>query len=97
MLGDMDEPGDDVTWPLTFHVQSQENPAIVIAAEDVWILPTDSVTLEGRRLDGPQELLLKELARASRLYPQLERALDESEPSSLELSTKQAYAFLREH
>lgn len=96
MLTDMQDPGDSVAWPLTFHLQSQDNPALVVDAADIWLLPTDSITLEGRRLDNPQELLLAELGRASRLYPLLERALGEAEPASVELTTRQAYQYLRE-
>ncbi len=87
---------EEALWPLTFHLQSVENPKLMVSAEDVWILPSDSLTLQGKRVDQPQELLLKELARAARLYSPLERALDDSEPESLALDTRQAYGFLRE-
>lgn len=87
---------EEALWPLTFHLQSVENPKLMVSAEDVWILPSDSLTLQGKRVDQPQELLLKELARAARLYPSLDRALDDSEPESLQLDTRQAYGFLRE-
>src|SRR5205085_4514585 len=91
LLTDMDDPGDQVAWPLTFHLQSQENPRLIVDAADVWLLPTDSITIEGRRLDSPQELLLAELARAARVYTHLERALREAEPAPLSLTTRQAY------
>ncbi len=97
VLSDMEEPSDKIEWPLTFHLQSQDNPRIVVDASDIWLLSADAMTIEGKRLESPQELLLAELGRASRLYTALERALDESEPSSLELHTRQAYQFLREH
>ena len=95
-LGEMQDPGEQVRWALRFGLQSQDNPAIVLAAEDLWALASDSVTVEGRRAERPQEILLKELARAARVYPMLEKALAESEPAELELSTRQAYQFLRE-
>jgi SNF2 family DNA or RNA helicase len=97
ILGDMEEPTDKIAWPLTFHLQSQDNPRIIVDASDIWLLSADAMTIEGRRLDSPQELLLAELGRASRLYSALEKALDESEPASLELNTRNAYQFLREH
>jgi non-specific serine/threonine protein kinase len=96
LLTDMEEPGDSVMWPLTFHLQSQENPRLVVDASDVWLLATDAITVEGRRLESPQELLLAELGRAARVYPHLEKALREAEPATMELNTKQAYQFLRE-
>jgi len=87
---------DDPEWSVTFHLQSVDRPALVIDAEDIWMLPGDSITIEGRRIDGPQELLLGELGRATRLFPRLEKALEDSEPVSLPLSTRQAYEYLRE-
>jgi SNF2 family DNA or RNA helicase len=96
VLGDMEDPGENIAWPLTFHLQSQENPRILVDASDIWMLPGDALTIEGKRLEGPQELLLAELGRASRLFPLLERALHESEPADLPLNTRQAYQFLRE-
>ncbi|MBX3377526.1 MAG: DEAD/DEAH box helicase [Phycisphaeraceae bacterium] len=96
VLGDMEEPGEGVSWPLTFHLQSVDSPRIVVDASDVWLLSADAMTIEGKRLESPQELLLAELGRASRVYSALEKALDESEPESLELNTRQAYQFLRE-
>jgi hypothetical protein len=52
----------------------------VVDASDVWLLATDAITIEGRRLESPQELLLAELARAARVYPHLDKALREAEP-----------------
>ncbi|HVZ93810.1 MAG TPA: DEAD/DEAH box helicase [Phycisphaerales bacterium] len=95
-IPDLATPSDDVRWSLTFHLQSIESPDSLIDAEDVWSLRAESATVGGRRIDAPQELLLAELGRAIRLYPKLESALDESEPVSMELTTKQAYEFLRE-
>ncbi len=83
-------------WSLSFHMQSVEKPDLILDAEDLWAVTGDSITLQGRRLDRPQELLLGELGRAMRFYKRLEAALDEREPDSLPLNTRQAYEFLRE-
>ena len=99
-LGEPNDPlgtgGDDLQWTVTFHLQAVDRPLIMLDAEDIWLLPGDSATIQGARVDGPQELLLAELGRASRLYPRLEEALAESAPTKLTLSTRQAYEFLRE-
>jgi hypothetical protein len=89
------EPADAM-WSLSFHLQPLETEDMLVDAADIWLLSSDTLTLEGRRLDNPQELLLGELGRASRLYKPLERALDEPEPVDVQLTTKEAYAFLRE-
>jgi SNF2 family DNA or RNA helicase len=88
--------GDAAPWSLSFHLQSQDVSTLVVDAADVWGLPGDSLTVMGRRIDQPQDLILGELGRASRIYKRLEKALDESEPVDLQLNTKQAYEFLRE-
>ncbi len=76
---------NDAVWIVTFHLQAVEQPSLVIDAVDVWQVSGDSVTIMGRRLDQPTELLLGELGRASRLYKRLEDALEETQPSSLAL------------
>ncbi|XVJ59792.1 MAG: ATP-dependent helicase [Tepidisphaera sp.] len=87
---------DSAPWSLSFHLQSQDVSTLIVDAADVWGLPGDSLTVMGRRIDQPQDLILGELGRASRIYKRLEKALDESEPVDLNLNTKQAYEFLRE-
>jgi SNF2 family DNA or RNA helicase len=94
--GDQSPDPEEPLWQLSFHLQSVEQPTLVLDASDVWLLTGDSVTVVGRRLEQPQELLLGELGRASRFYPRLEEALEESEPESLMLGTRKAYEFLRE-
>ncbi len=89
-------PASSLTWPMTLHLQSVENPSLMLDARDIWILPTDSATVGGKHVDKPQELLLAELGRAARLYKPLEDALKSSEPSEIALATNQAYEFLRE-
>ncbi|MEO1129191.1 MAG: DEAD/DEAH box helicase [Planctomycetota bacterium] len=88
--------GADLEWLLSFHLQSLENDRLIVDAEDVWALRGDSASVDGHRIDSPQELLLAELGRASRLYKPLESAMEEASPIELELSTTKAYQFLRE-
>ncbi len=87
---------EDAPWSLSFHLQSIDLPTLIVDAADIWGLPTDSLTVTGRRIDQPQELLLGELGRAARMYKKLEAALEDAEPVDIELTTKQAYEFLRE-
>ena len=88
--------GTSADWTLRFLLQSTDDPSLSIEAEDIWVLPTDSIALGGRRLESPSELLLSELGRASRIYKKLESALREAQPSSLSLTVAEAYEFLRE-
>ncbi len=93
---DMEDTSGAVGWSVSFYLQSQEDPRVRVEAADVWLLSRDRATIEGYSLDSPQELLLGELGRASRLFKRLESALSESEPIDIDLSTNQAYEFLRE-
>lgn len=95
-LGDLEAPGDDIVWTLSFHLQAAEAHAVLIDAEDIWALRGDSASVGGRRVERPQELLLKELGRAGRIYRKLEKALADTNPEVLELKTREAYEFLRE-
>ncbi len=94
--GDQTPDPEEPVWNLSFHLQSVEQPGLVLDAGDVWLLTGDSVTVMGRRLEQPQELLLGELGRASRFYPRLEEALEDNEPEELMLGTRKSYEFLRE-
>ncbi len=95
-LGDFASPGERVRWPLVLMLQSTLNADVSVTAEDIWVLPAGAANVEGMRLEAPQETLLAELGRAARMYKKLEKALERSEPTELELSTAEAYQFLRE-
>ncbi len=95
-LKDLAPPGEDVVWTLSLHLQSMEKDRLIIDAEDVWSFHGDWATVEGRRVDQPQELLLGEVGRAARLFGPLEEVLEEAKPTQVELSTVKAYEFLRE-
>jgi len=95
-LPDLQPPPGDVRWALTFHLRAVGTEDVEVDAEEIWSLTGHGLTIEGRQLDEPQQLLLSELGRASRLFEKLESALRESEPTRLELTTKQAYQFLRD-
>lgn len=92
---DGDNAGAGANWWLSLHLVSPDDPNEVIDATLLW-----SRAAIGRNAPGGErasELLLAELGRASRIWPKLEKALAESTPTGLFLSTAEAYSFLREH
>lgn len=95
-LGDFAAPGESVRWPLALHLQSVLDPTVVVDAADIWVLPPGAASVEGQRIEQPQELMLAELGRAARIYKKLEKSLEEAEPSLVDLTTPEAYKFLRE-
>ena len=77
-------------WRLEFLLQSMADPSLLVPAEQAW-------NADGslrRWLDRPEELLLAELGRASRIYPELVPALRTARPCELFLDTEGAYHFL---
>jgi hypothetical protein len=96
-------PGDTVRWTLSLHLENVQHPGVILDAADIWSLSGlrgggrgGAISVEGQRVESPHETLLAELARAARLYKPLERLLDDPDPSETDLSTVEAYRFLRE-
>lgn len=86
------EPDGDGSydWHVEFALQSTSDQSLVVPAEQVW----DGATVGTVH---PDEALLAGLGRASRLYPRVDDALHEARPTSLALSTEDAYQFLKHH
>jgi len=89
-LTEANEPDGSTPWRLEFLLQSMDDPSLLVPAGQAW---TDDGALR-RWLDRPQELLLAELGRASRVYPALVDALKTACPAGLDLDVDGAYDFL---
>ena len=77
-------------WRLEFLLQSTQDPSLLVPAAQAW---SDDGSLR-RWLDRPQELLLAELGRASRIYPELAAGLRTARPCALDLDADGAHRFL---
>ncbi|MEV8514514.1 SNF2-related protein [Dactylosporangium sp. NPDC051484] len=82
---------DDGVWLVEFLLQPADEPGLLVPAEDVW---HDAASPLFRWVDYPQDVLLADLGRASRLWPDLDDALRVPRPVSLRLDTTGAYRFL---
>ncbi|MEU6074783.1 DEAD/DEAH box helicase [Micromonospora sp. NPDC047074] len=80
-------------WRVEFGLQSADEPSLHVDAGQVWRAPETVTGLAG---GNPQETLLAELGRASRLWPELDTALRTATPEALELDVEGAHRFLRE-
>ncbi|MEV0430460.1 SNF2-related protein [Micromonospora sp. NPDC050495] len=80
-------------WRIEFGLQPVDEPGLVLAAAQIW--RGSARALAGRGID-PQETLLAELGRASRLWPELDAALRTATPEGMELDAEGAHRFLRE-
>ncbi|MBI2918138.1 MAG: DEAD/DEAH box helicase [Chloroflexi bacterium] len=93
--GDMPTKGPP-TWSLTFHLQALDDRSLLIDAGRVWRERSAELSLLKRRFENPQERLLADLGRASRLLPALEKGLRSPRPAACSLTTPEAHTFLRE-
>jgi superfamily II DNA or RNA helicase len=84
------DPDPGSGWRLEFLLQSVTDPSLLVPAAQVW---ADDGSL-ARWLARPQELLLAELGRACRVYPELAAGLRQPQPHALDLTADGAYHFL---
>ena len=97
--GDVDQsPRSEAppNWKLSFHLQAMDDRSLLVDATTVWQERSGVLTFLTRRLENPQERLLADLGRASRLFPALEKSLRSRRPTACSLSTEEAYELLKE-
>ncbi|MFW6357732.1 MAG: DEAD/DEAH box helicase [Chroococcales cyanobacterium] len=82
-------------WKLQYGLQAFENPNCWIDAEVIWQHPVNEWVYEGRSLKNPQEMFLKGLGLAARIYDAIEESLNAPQPTHAELDPIQVYQFIR--
>ncbi len=96
----LDAPGEEdqasSDWHITFHLQAKDDKSLLVPAEKVWKERSSTLTFLKRKFENPQERLLADLGKASRLFPAIDESLKTARPRYLKLNTEQAYVFLRE-
>jgi SNF2 family DNA or RNA helicase len=83
-------------WTVRFFLQAKDDRSLLVPAEEVWRTRSQALTFLKRRLKNPQEQLLADLGKATRIFPQLEQSLQRARPVNLKLETEEAYSFLRQ-
>ncbi len=83
------------TWQLEFLLQSTDDPSLLVPAGEVWRSGETLAFLE-RTLEAPQERLLADLGRVTRLWPELADALGTARPEQLDLDVNEVIGFLRD-
>lgn len=92
----LDPPDNGNTWVLGFYLQAKDDKSLLVPAQKIWRVHSDVTTFLKRTFENPQERLLTDLGKASRLYPEIENSLKRAHPVNLKLTTHEAYAFLRQ-
>lgn len=86
----------NLDWRVSFLLQANDDRSLLVPAENVWKERSSTLTFLKRQFENPQERLLADLGKASRLFPAIEEGLKTARPETLKLTTQQAYTFLRE-
>jgi hypothetical protein len=92
------EPPADRTpwWRLAYLLQAADDAGLILAATDVWSSRETEREWRDHLGADPQDVLLRELARAARLFPPIEASLDAPRPEAIKLDTAGAWDFLLE-
>ena len=83
-------------WHLEYYLQDKDDPNLLIPAQRVWNQNVQSIRIEGRRFDQPQERLLTGLGVASRLFSPIRESLRAPRPERASLTLEESYLFLKE-
>ena len=90
-------PKDDSTaWNVVFSLRSVVNPKQEIFAEQLWRGELGFLQGTNATAEELEEILLKDLGQALPSFPSLKRALEQLNPTHVELQVEEAYQFLKE-
>ncbi len=82
-------------WKISFHLQSQSDPSLIVPAEKIWHDTRTKVFFNSSDFNAKEYLLLA-LGQASKLYPGLEDSLRTDSPASHSVDNETAFEFLNE-
>ena len=94
-LREPEQASDDGGWRVELALQSTDDPSLLLPAADIW----SGAAAEGWAAAGigyPEDDLLAGLGKASRLFPELDEALQDAAPESVPLDSAGALRFLKE-
>ena len=64
-----EEGGDGKNWHISYHLQANDDRSLLVPVEKVWKERSSTLTFLKRRFENPQERLLADLGKATRLFP----------------------------
>lgn len=82
-------------WKLTYHLQGLDDEEFLVNAQRIWQHPIETLIVQKREIEKPQETLLKGLGLASRIYAPISNSLQESQPINCQLNPIEVYQFIK--
>ena len=86
---------DQDQWRIHYLLQARDDASLIVPADAVWQAGSGLMEALGRKFERPQERLLTGLGYAGRFFKPIERSLHNPNPSVIDLSTTEAFEFLR--
>ncbi len=83
-------------WAVRYFLQANDDPSLLVPAEQVWRERGSALKFLNRKFDQPQERLLAGLGLAARLFTPIEDSLSSARPEACALTADQAHGFVRE-
>jgi SNF2 family DNA or RNA helicase len=83
-------------WSLRYLLQANDDPSLIVPADQVWRERGSTLKFLNRKFDAPQERLLAGLGQASRIFLPIESSLRAARPEGCPLNAEQAYTFIKE-
>ncbi len=94
----VEEPaGDENVWRLSLHLQSTQDPSLVIPAERVWSPGTAERAWFDRTNTNPRRYMLRILGRLAARVPAIEESLETPFPCECTLDADALFDFLQNH
>ena len=82
-------------WKLDYYLQAIDNPDFLVPSEQIWQHSHPDLEIDDRTIENPQEILLKGLGLASKIYPLVAKSLENAMPNYCQLNAIDAYQFIR--
>jgi SNF2 family DNA or RNA helicase len=82
-------------WQLNYFLQALDDTDFIVDADIIWQCNSNTLEYEGRSIENAQEILLKGLGLATRLYEPVAHSLNETNPVSCQLNPIEVYQFIR--
>jgi SNF2 family DNA or RNA helicase len=93
---DLPKPSSAQDWTVRYLLQAQDDPSLLVPAEQVWKPSRSTTSVLRRNGFEPREYLLSALGQAAGLCPPVEASLKSATPDTFTADTIEAHRFLTE-